>query len=206
MAKKNSNKGTQKTTITNADVGDVEVETIIETPKASSAPITAPALPTAVSLDKMSREEWRALTPEQKAARKAARAANRPSVRARLARTVGKLVRRIGRLSSIFAGQDGVTDELARAKAALDGALDTIALLPQDWTPKSVAVPGTPKLAVGDIVAIHPKRRSAFEGLLEANELDGLRVTKIVGKRLVCQAEGGTKITLAINTIVKTAA
>jgi len=170
----------------------------------SEAPIAAPSVPS-VPLGKLTREEWRALTPEQKAARKLAKKANAPALKARLARTVGKLVRRVERLRSIFEGEDAVTDELAIASVALHGALNGVDALSNDWKPAagSANATSTPRLNVGDLVDVHPKRRSSFEGLLDANELTGLHVLKVVGKRYVVQSESGTRLTLAVNQIVR---
>lgn len=172
----------------------------------TSAKIAAPPAPPAVTTEKLTREQWRALSPEEKAARKLARAATRPSPKGRLTRTTSKLSRRAGRLSSIFGGDIG--KNFAQIAGMLAALSEEIAELPADWKPagSTSGAASTPRFAVGDIVAVHPKRRDSFAGLLEANELDGLRIVKIVGKRCVAQSESGTRLTLALNTIARPAA
>jgi len=173
--------------------------TAVKTTSTAAVKIEAPALPAIT--EKLTREQWRLLTPEQKAARKLARAKDRPNARARLTRTTGKLARRAARMSSIFEGEIGKA--FAAVGAQLQALVEDIHDLPETWTPNKVGGASTPRLAPGDIVRIHEKRRAAFEGLLEADELDGLRVVKIVGKRLVCKTESGVKLTLAANVVVK---
>jgi hypothetical protein len=172
--------------------------TAVKTTSTAAVKIEAPALPAIT--EKLTREQWRLLTPEQKAARKLARAKDRPSARARLTRTTQKLARRAARMSSIFEGEIGRA--FATIGAQLQVLVEDIHDLPETWTPNKVGV-STPRLAPGDIVRIHEKRRASFEGLLEADELDGLRVEKIVGKRLILRAESGLKLTLAANVVVK---
>lgn len=175
----------------------------------------APAVPVAIEgsvtdpTRKLTREEWRALSPDEKRARKEAKRTNRPELAARFAKNMTRFARRISKLSAMI-DKNAHTD-LARALTTAREALHEAAVgyeaLPTGWQPlKSEGVQREAKFGVGDMVDIHAKRRSNYDGLLDADEMTGLRITKVAGKRLVVQTESGTRLFLPSNAVVRSAA
>ena len=175
---------------------------------------TAPAAVSDLLTRKLTREEWRALSPEIKRARKALKRTSRPSLAPRLAKNVERLARRIRKIGQMVRGADAEIPEinlhtdLHLALTVLERAVEGLAALPSGWKPletKTGTAAASTRLAVGDFVAIAEKRRESFAGLVEAEEMLQLRVVAINGKRVIVQTEGGTKMVLPINVVVRNA-
>jgi hypothetical protein len=160
---------------------------------------------------KMTREEWRALSPDEKRATRVARRANRPNPAPRLGKTIARMARQCDKVADMLRKDEiGVEMDaayaLVMARSALTRVVEAFAALPADWRPLGHSAVGTSKFGAGDFVQIAEKRRSSFVGLLEADEMLELRVVKVVGKKLVLQTEGGTRLVLPANIIVRQAA
>lgn len=177
----------------------VTVETEEQTPAVEAT--TAPR--------KLTREEWKLLSPEEKKAARAAKRANRPSPAPRLGKNMARLVKRLARVvSMIDASKDGSEEQaaaecLGNARNLLDAAAGHFENFPANWKPVARAARGetTSKFEAGQFVQIAEKRRASFEGLLEADEMLELRVVKVVGKKLVLATEGGVRMVLPQNVI-----
>lgn len=146
---------------------------------------------------KLTRDEWRGLSIEQKRARKDAKRASRPEMKARLAKNMERFARRVSKVLGMM-DVDSVDSEvqetiqaLTSAKRNLLHASEAIRELPQDWTPATPRAAGAaakakaPRISEGDMVMIAEKRRASYEGLLSSEDMTSLRVLKIHGKRAV---------------------
>lgn len=190
------------------------VETVVEIETTASRKV-APRIPMAIAGTvtdpnrKLTRDEWRALSPEEKRTRKDAKRANRPAVAARLAKNCDRLARRLGKMGQMLNtsndGDAAIHGALLIAAANILVARDNYLALPSDWAPKTTStyVAKGPKFAVGDTVAIHAKRRAAYDGLLSEAEMVSLKIVKVAGKRVVVVTEGMTRMFLPLNAIVK---
>lgn len=159
---------------------------------------------TAAKRVKMTREEWSALSPDEKRTLREARRANRPSPAPRLAKNMTRLVKRLTRVRAMFGTSDvevTCADQITGAINNLTFTAERLEALGTDWKPVARTGGATSRFEAGQFVQIAEKRRASFEGLLEADEMLELRVVKVVGKKLVLQTEAGTRLVLPQNVI-----
>ena len=193
-----------------------QINTVVASKKSvkltAVAPV-APAIPMATEGSitdpkrRLTREEWREMSPEEKRARREARAAARPGVSARLAKNMDRFARRCRKVLAMLGEGDETENarlQMSRAVVSLAAAQEAFAELPVGWQPtRRAGAEREAKFAIGDFVSIHEKRRGNYDGLLDADEMSDLRVIKIAGKRLVVQTEGGTRMFLPTNAVVR---
>jgi hypothetical protein len=151
---------------------------------------------------RLTREEWRKLPPEEKAARKAAARAARPAPVARLTRNTLKIAKRVERVAAMFPAGSKTNTDLLGAVGLIRAASTDISELPADWRPTTASAARSARIEVGAICSIHEKYRAEWVDLLGADEIDGLRVVRLVKKNVLLQSESGTRITLPSNKLV----
>jgi hypothetical protein len=78
--------------------------------------------------------------------------------------------------------------EIVKAVRALEIAADALAKVPASWRPVA------PAIAEGSTVDIRAGHRKAYDGLLDAADLVGMKVVKIAGGRCVCRTKSGTPV------------
>lgn len=143
---------------------------------------------------RLSKEERKALKPDERKARKAAILAKRGPAKGRYHRLVVKTAKRFSKIASMLAGSEQHAEAVETAKKILDFA-GTLDGLPADWKPaRAGASAQTAKFAPGDMVQIKPDQRGRFDGLLPKDELDGLVVVQCKGREVLVRSESGTKI------------
>lgn len=166
---------------------------------------TMPTMPTLGVTDpkrKLTREEWRALSPADRSARKAATRASRPELKTRLSRVSAKMSKRALRLATTFAGVAGVEESLRNAAMLLGASSLEMSTLPDGWRPAGRGnEPKAPKFQTGQAVKITASQRANYEGVIEADELDDLTVVAVKGKQVVVRTAGGTRMFLPIKAI-----
>lgn len=153
---------------------------------------------------KLSKDEWRALSPEQKKTRRAAVRAGRAPVKDRLSKAVGKIARRTERLAKIFSTEPSLHEAFVNTARVLRAVSGEIGELNGDWKPTKVAGRGEPreaKFREGAIVRLVEKHRPQYEGLIEVDEMTGLRVDKVQGKNVRVVTESGVKMFLPANRL-----
>lgn len=188
---KNSTKAAKKNTI---EI-DVEESQSPKAPKGTSKKIAAtdaPPIPQAP--ERLSREEYQALSPEEKKAYREARRAARASWGVRQARTLERATKRLKALAGVL------PEELEAKRLAAFEALTelTPALREFKGAPKG-AIEKAAKFAEGQMVSVIEKRRSAYEGLIE--NMDALKVVQVSGKRLVLESSEGIRMVLPTNMV-----
>lgn len=150
-------------------------------PKA--APKVAPASTTEIPAHLragLTKEERKALSPEQRKERRAHYAAKRGPAHVRIGKQLAALTRRLGRLALRIEGAKGT--ELVKISEALSG----ISITEDD---KFTSVRGsatTVSWSQGDIVQLKPK----LGELLDVEEGTELTVVKTVGKKILVSNEG----------------
>lgn len=172
-------------------------------PKApTTKAITPPALPVvANATKKLTREEWRALSPEQKRARKEAKRAS-TSGAGKLLSSLSRMEKMGRNIASALAGDEASVATARKVLGQLGELRETLEALPETWQPARKATgTGTreARFKVGDRVAIAEKRRSAYEGLID--DMENLVVVTLAQKRAVLDAKG-VRIVLPLNMIV----
>lgn len=172
-------------------------------PKApTTKAITPPALPVvANATKKLTREEWRALSPEQKRARKEAKRAS-TSGAGKLLSSLSRMEKMGRNISAALSGDEAAQATARKVLGQLGELRETLEALPEDWQPaRKASSAGTreARFKVGDRVAIAEKRRSAYEGLID--DMENLVVVTLAQKRAVLDA-GGVRIVLPLNMIV----
>jgi len=175
----------------------VSTSTKAPAPQKTSRPVAVPALP--AELPKLTREQWRALSPEEKRARKEAKRASAATGVAKLKSSLTraqKMVRNIERAL----GEEAAAGDARKALALLNELGESLTALPDGWKPTRSTTPTREaRFKVGDVVAIAEKRRAAYEGLIA--DMDALTVERLAGKRAVVNA-GGVRLVLPLNMIV----
>lgn len=178
-----------------------EREKIIMSPKNNTAKkTTAPVMPARKELDvtdprrKLTRDEWKGLTKEQKATRKAARQAARGPVKARMTKLVLQVSKRLERLSGKFEAEKPIQTALAQTSSILRTLSSDIDELPNTWSPSGRA----PKhnLTAGMHVVLVEAKVAHYEELL-GDDIGELEVISAVGKRVVVKTvKGGVRLFL----------
>jgi len=147
---------------------------------------------------------------------KATSKAARPklTVQARIAQRIERDMKSYGKLAKVLGRFDH--EAAARARDCIgqlvNGMADaaTSALeIPADAKPTRTTGGGTnakPGVTVGALVTIRDKRKGEYDGLLTPEELAGLRVTAMRGKKLVCEVNGTKLFIPRGHVVVATAA
>lgn len=149
---------------------------------------------------KLSREEWKDLSKEQKAERKQARQAARGPIKARMVKIVLKLAARAERLSRAFDAEKPIQEALlenAKTFRLISSDVDELA---DGWVPSGRKVQHSFK--VGDRVVMVQAQIANYENLL-GDDLGELEVMNAVGKRVVCKTvKGGVRLFLPAKHIM----
>ena len=181
----------------------------ITAPKQGTAPAKPPVVPTGSGLAitdpnrKLSRDEWRALSTEEKAARKSARSATRGPAKQRYTAKVGNVIKRAERLLPVLVGTDA-HKHISHAIVALKAGREEVADLPATWQPAG-ATTGAAPIEPGAMVNIRDTARAAYAGLLEPAEMVGLKVVKSLGSKLIATTAAGVRMVIARNRIERAA-
>ena len=169
-------------------------------------PVVAAVAEVAAPVKKaLSRDEWKSLSPDERKARRLARREARRS--SGMAAVYAKnLTRFATRLAKIYYGVDpqsvlGI--DLKDAIDSLSSAHAGFAKLPADWVParRDSSIPKAARFAEGMSVQIAERRRSAYEGLLDASDMANLTVVKVAGKRLVVETKSGVRLFLPVASV-----
>jgi len=75
------------------------------------------------------------------------------------------------------------------------GALkERLNALPDDFSPKGAKSEGGSRIEVGGTVTVREKKRADYDGLIDAKELEGMKVLAIKGNKALVQVASGSKI------------
>ena len=162
-----------------------------------SAPVSAPVLPDTTSLPitdpkrRLTREEWKTMTPEQKAERKLARKATRGPVRDRFVKGIARTAGRFAKLAKRFEGT-ALHVQFIDAEKVLRNLAGDVSELPDGWTPSGKGPRFS--LEAGTIVVLVESKLATYKDVLGDDET--LTVKKVVGKRVVVETADGVKLFL----------
>ena len=172
--------------------------------KAPAVPaIDTKALPVTDPRRKLSKEEIKALTPEQRKARRTARMATRGPANKRVAKQFEQRVKGLDRFLRVLEGTP-VVAELTKAIASLRGVAADLGDLPADWKPGSGGGGGT-SFGIGDKVRIREKRIAEFEPMLEEEAKAVMVIAKVNGKKVLCTLPSKAKVYLPSGVLTSAA-
>ena len=139
---------------------------------------------------KLTAEERELLTPEQKKARRLARKKSRPPVSARLARQIGRFIKRVSRIEQMTGGGKAASE-------ALKLLGDHVVALKPDWKPGAVSEKAAPAgFEQGSVVRFRDSKQAQYEALLSKEDMERLVVQQVLDKRLILLSPSGAKLFL----------
>ncbi len=160
---------------------------------------TAPAIPIHTNLPltdprrKLTRDEWKGLTKEEKAARKIARVAVRGPIKGRMVKIVLKLAMRAERLSKAFDNEKSIQDTMNAVAKNLRNVSADVDELADNWLPSGRKVENT--YAAGDKVQLIDGKVKHFEDLL-GEPIGVMEVINSLGRRVACKTSKGARLFL----------
>lgn len=162
------------------------------------APVAAPVMPDTTALPitdpkrRLTREEWTAMTPEQKAERRTARKATRGPVRDRFVKGIARTAGRFAKLAKRFEGT-ALHQQFIDAEKQIRNLAGDVSELPDTWTPSGKAPRFT--LEVGGQVTLIASKAAAYADDLHSENAT-LTITKIAGKNLSVKTDDGLRLVL----------
>lgn len=164
---------------------------------------TAPKMPSTTSqksLDvtdparKLTRDEWKGLTKEQKAARKAKRQAARGPVKARIVKLVLRYAARFDRLGKAFENDKPIQEALGKMSTGLRGVSSDIDELPDTWAPAGRKPQHS--FTAGQHVQLVEAKVAHYAELL-GEDIGEMVVVQAAGRRVVVKTvKGGVRLFL----------
>ena len=170
--------------------------------KTTTAQKTTPAAPKlpSKSLDvtdpkrKLTRDEWKGLTKEQKRARKAARSAQRGPAKQRFVKLVLRYAGRFERFGKLFEKDQEIAKSLASLVTDARGVASDIDELPESWMPAGKVAKHN--FTAGMRVVLSEAKAKEYAETL-GEEVGELEILNAVGRRVVCKAvKGGVRFFL----------
>ncbi len=156
---------------------------------------------------KLTKTERKAMTKDEKRARRTALAASRPPAKQRAHKLMTKFVERLSRVVNRFYPADGDTADMREALDAAQATLSKISedtmSLPDSWSPKGARSSKAAALTPGVIVRVADKHVEALKDLFaNTKEMQRLKVLQVVGsKRVAVVTEGGTRTILKVGEV-----
>lgn len=148
----------------------------------------------------LTKEQRKALSPDEKKARRASKRAARGPWKLRAIKTTQRMIRKIERFAKAFSGVESVDeDHFTTAVAHLKEAVEEMAELPDAFTPKGSSGGGTRyEFTVGQIVQMSESKREQYAGYVPEESMGELQIVGAGNKRVVVEAttKGGAKIRL----------
>lgn len=155
---------------------------------------------------RLTKEELKSLTKEQRAARRAAIRSTAAPSKAKIARNIERTAKRLERVARMFGGeQAALGSAVAAAVKQLRGVVVDMDDLPDSWRPTTGKTPraAVAALAAGDAVQIIEKRRAQYAQFVEPEHVAKLKLDRIVGNKVVVVTPDGVKLFLPANVIEK---
>jgi hypothetical protein len=195
----------QKNKIKVAATSKTDVPAVPKGSKKMSAEERA-ALPVTDPRRRLTSEERKALTPDQRKARKAAILARRGPAKGRFHKLVLRMHKRAAQIAARLDGSGDAAQDASGAAHALKQLAGAIDALPADWKPAAgKGAARAPKFEPGTMVQIKKELRERYTDLIPADELDGLVVVACKGSEALVRAEGGTKLFVPSKNLEATA-
>lgn len=166
----------------------------ITAPKLPGTGKTAGTLPLTDPRRKLTRDEWKTLSKEDKAARKAARSAQRGPAKGRFVKLVLRYASRFERMEKLFSNEKPIAEALHNIAVEARGISGDIDELAETWAPAGKA----PKhnFAAGMHVVLTDAKATEYKAIL-GEEVGELEVLNAVGRRVVCKSvKGGVRFFL----------
>lgn len=148
---------------------------------------------------KLTKEEIKALTDTERKARRDSRIAARPSAKSRMIKNFDRSLRIVARYVKQLHGTEP-HDNLNEIVDHLRAASADLGDLPDTWRPAHAPAAGK-SFAVGDKVQISEKRRAHF-AFLEDEAGATMRITKVTGKKVVCETPSKARVFLPVHVLV----
>ena len=175
----------------------------------TTTPATAPKMPDTATLAvtdpkrKLTRAEFLALTPEQKAERKQNKRAARGSHKQRIAKSLlrqSNKLEKIGRYFSDASDEAGkeLFEQIKKLVGGVRIAVSDVDSLPDSWVPsgRRVRIDFTP----GMVVRMVDGKREKYEETL-GEKLGDLKVVRCIGRKVVVQTDDGLKMFLPVGHV-----
>ena len=187
------------------------------TAKPPALPVEQPRteLPVTDPKRKLTKEELRALSAEDRAARRANIRAGKAPAKARIARNIEKTAKKMERLSRLFANDPALKTAMETAVKNMRSVVMDMDDLDESWRPATKLGNGAggkaarvaASLAVGDTVQVVEKKRAQYAGFIDAADISKLTVHRITGNKVVVVAPSdGSKLFLPANVVEKVVA
>ncbi len=157
-----------------------------------------------IELPKLTRDEWRSLSKEEKAARKAARRATRGetgNAKGRALRSLVLVDRIFARLHTRLEGFGDIQAQMKMVGVSVKQiALTLEREVPTEWKPAKLASKSLRHVyAIGDVICVRAHAKKHFDGIVEESQLGTLKVVAAGEKRLIVVAADKTKFAVAVN-------